>query len=814
MDLNKTIAKIEENRTQIEASFVFCLWKDPQRFDDFKDVNVGNDKTLNCDEAVFYFKIGRAIYQQGFQNIDNITVDTYLSDKPTLRDIYVELNGWKTCRSMMNLVDPENTNGFYDQIKKMNTLKILATRWEEMLSDPGRFEHATNEDVYNAFELLNNSVALSTGHDSKIEDLVVDEKYIQDCNAGLDQGLSYAAGAPLLNYLTLGAPVGDMYLFAGHSGTGKAIDINTPVLTYNGFVPMKDIHVGDMVISEDGRPYPVTGVFPQGLREGYRVTFEDGSYVDCDSEHLWKFKTFADIRRDGTSKSYWRVETLHDMMTKYKFKVNDGTGTFNLAIPVAKPIERFNNEEELPIPPYALGALIGDGCLKHHPITLTNTEKNSVGKVENELGRRIRELGLNCNGQDKFIPEIYLKAKKEDRFALLQGLIDADSSVNEKGAVSFSTVSEQLAKDVRELVWSLGFRCSLLKNKRIDQNNIYQVDIYAESSELLSSKKHTERFENRNVLQRVHSDDYLKITSIEKLPNPVEMQCISVESPEHTYICGDYIVTHNTSFIFENMVLPFAESGINVAIISNEMQSKAYKNMLLVHILTKEFNYWKITRKKLSLGHFNEEEIEMLRKAAAVTKEKYSNIRFVKMFENDVSKTIQYIKRLARSGTKAIIWDTMKSDDGVDDNMWQSLLMNSRRIFNTVSKEQVAMICTFQLALHTTNQRWLDATCLSNSKQIKEVVSQAVFCRVVWADEYTGEKYDCNPYRRNRDNPKIKEPFIMDKDKKYMVLFLNKTRSDEDGQTLLYQWDGAWNRWIEIGFCTIVNDHGARDRRG
>ena len=78
------------------------------------------------------------------------------------------------------------------------------------------------------------------------------------------------------------------------------------------------------------------------------------------------------------------------MMTKYKFKVNDGTGTFNLAIPVAKPIERFNNEEELPIPPYALGALIGDGCLKHHSITLTNTEKNSVEKVENELGRRIR----------------------------------------------------------------------------------------------------------------------------------------------------------------------------------------------------------------------------------------------------------------------------------------------------------------------------------------------------------------------------------------------------------------------------------------
>lgn len=489
MDLKKTIEKIEENREQTEASFVFCLWKDPQLYDDYKNVNVGTDKSLICEDPVFYFLVGRGIRQQGFSNIDNITLDTYLADKPGLRKRYIELNGWEACKRMMNLLDTENVDGFYDQIAKMNSLKILATKFDEMLSNPERFKNSTNEEVYETFELLNNQVALTTGNDSKIEDLVVDEKYIQDCDKGLDQGISYAAGAPLLNYLTLGAPVGDMYLFAGHSGVGK------------------------------------------------------------------------------------------------------------------------------------------------------------------------------------------------------------------------------------------------------------------------------------------------------------------------------------TSFIFENMVLPFAEQGIGVAIISNEMQSKAYKNLLLVHILTKELDYWKITRKKLSLGHFTDDEFKMLRKAAAITKEKYSNIRFVKMFENDTSKVLQYIKRLARSGTKAIVYDTMKSDDGIDDKMWQALLMNSRRIFNTVSKEQVAMICTFQLALHTTNQRWLDATCLSNSKQIKEVVAQAVFARVCWQDEYTGEKFDCNPYRRNKDNPKIKEPFIMDKDKKYMVLFLNKTRSDEDGKTLLYQWDSAWNRWIEVGFCTIVNDHGMYDRR-
>lgn len=489
MDLNKTIERIEANREQIEASFVFCLWKDPQRYDDYKNVNVGTDKTLSCEETVFYFSVGRSIRQQGFQNIDNITVDTYLADKPTLRKHYQELNGWEACKRMMDLLDVENTDGYFDQIAKMNSLKILATRYEDMLSHPERFDNSTNEEVYEAFELLNNNVSLTTGQEAKIESLVVDENYLQQCNEGQDQGISYASGAPLLNYLTLGAPIGDMYMLAGHSGAGKS------------------------------------------------------------------------------------------------------------------------------------------------------------------------------------------------------------------------------------------------------------------------------------------------------------------------------------SFIFEMMVIPFADKGINVAIVSNEMMSKAYKNMLLVHILTKELNYWKITRKKLKMGHFSDEDWVMLRKAAQITKEKYSNIRFVKMFENNTNKLLKHIKRLARTGTKAIVYDTFKSDDEVDDKMWQALLMNSRRIFNIVNKEQIAFISTFQLALHTTNQRWLDASCLSNSKQIKEVVSELLMVRKLWQDEYTGEKFDCDPYYRSKDNPKVKMPIILDKDKTYVVGFLNKTRNDEDGQTILFQFDGAWNTWRELGYCTITNDHGMYDRR-
>lgn len=493
MDLNKTIKKIEANREQIEASFVFCLWKDPQRYDDYKNVNEGIDKTLICEEPLFYFRVGRGLRQQGFSNIDNITLDTYLSDKPTLRQHYEELNGWRACKEMMDLVDPENADSFYNQISKMNTLKILATRFDEMLSTPERFNDATNEEVYDAFELLNNQVALMTGNSAKVENIIADEKYLEQCDAGMGVGVQYDKVAKLLNSLTLGLPVGDIYLLAAHSGSFKS------------------------------------------------------------------------------------------------------------------------------------------------------------------------------------------------------------------------------------------------------------------------------------------------------------------------------------SFLFNNMVVPIAENGYKVCIISNEMTVDAYKNLLLVHVLTNDLNYWNITRKKLKTGHFTEEDKKMLREAIKIEKEKYSDIQFVKLFESDTSSLVKYIKRLARSGTKVFIYDTLKASDssGNDDRMWQTLLMDSRRIFQAVSKEQVCFVASFQLALYTTNQRYLDASCLSSSKQIKEVCSEVCLQRLLWDDEYTGEKYDCEPYRYKKlDSGKyIKVPVQIDKDKKYVVIFLDKTRNDERGQCLLYYVNGAYNTWQEIGYCTIKNDHGQYDRK-
>ncbi|WP_433264182.1 helicase-related protein [Actinosynnema sp. CS-041913] len=76
-------------------------------------------------------------------------------------------------------------------------------------------------------------------------------------------------------------------LLQGEVGSGKAQPLDALVLTHEGFRPMGDIQVGDEVISADGTPTAVTGVFPQGEREVFRVVLSDGKSVESDLEHLW-----------------------------------------------------------------------------------------------------------------------------------------------------------------------------------------------------------------------------------------------------------------------------------------------------------------------------------------------------------------------------------------------------------------------------------------------------------------------------------------------------------------------------------------------
>jgi Flp pilus assembly CpaF family ATPase len=81
-------------------------------------------------------------------------------------------------------------------------------------------------------------------------------------------------------------------LVVGSTGSGKSLDLETPIPTPYGFVAMGDLKVGDTVFDEKGQPTTVTGAYDvQYERPCYEMRFSDGSKIVADAEHLWKTET-------------------------------------------------------------------------------------------------------------------------------------------------------------------------------------------------------------------------------------------------------------------------------------------------------------------------------------------------------------------------------------------------------------------------------------------------------------------------------------------------------------------------------------------
>lgn len=274
---------------------------------------------------------------------------------------------------------------------------------------------------------------------------------------------------------------------------------------------------------------------------------------------------------------------------------------------------------------------------------------------------------------------------------------------------------------------------------------------------------------------------------------------------------GSFVNGGKSSFLVNNIVIPVAKQGIKVHIISNEQRAIVFKLLLCIYVLTHELGYYKLTRKKLKSGNWTDEDRMMIQQAQDIINTKYKeSITFTKLYNYDTNKIKKIIKRQAKRGYELIVYDTMKADNLTDGQFWQGVIEDSKALFQVASKENVAVVVSYQLALAQINRRYIDLSTLSTAKQVSEVFSEMVLFRDLWADEYTGEKFDVKAYRKLKDPmtgkyTDAKELITLDREKKYKVFFLAKTRNDEAGVCLLYEFRGEWNRWIEIGRCNVQN---------
>ena len=270
------------------------------------------------------------------------------------------------------------------------------------------------------------------------------------------------------------------------SGDGPQ-PLYSKILTPTGFVRMGDIKVGDQICGTNGATQYVIGVFPKGQKEVYKVKFSDGRIVECCEDHLWHILT-----RNGKEKTI----PLKNMINDFYEKNKNGYNSYRYYIPTT--IVDFN-EKELPIDPYLLGLLIGDGSLgdngsielslgfkKRHVIEKIKTpkgiyfdftENNKKNYIRLKFhgidinGKSIRDhlkdIGLyNTKSDTKFIPNLYLYSSLKSRMSLLDGLIDTDGYINSRNLFEYSTISEILYNNVIELCRSIGMQLYGYKMER------------------------------------------------------------------------------------------------------------------------------------------------------------------------------------------------------------------------------------------------------------------------------------------------------------------------------------------------------------
>lgn len=375
-----------------------------------------------------------------------------------------------------------------------------------------------------------------------------------------------------------------------HRGFSKCLDINTRIVTPDGYKLMKDIAVGDTILDMNLDKTLVTSVSDvYENKKCYKVTLRDGSSFTCSHDHKHIVYRRVTQRIKGTSKkvNVWRefVKTTNELLAEGIFHNrsvcwrNPHGREAKWYFPIiAKPIEY----REIPhtIDPYTFGCFLGDGNFEscrlighkddifeiasYIPYKIDNTyaykdRPNVLNLTYNRFRTEFKSYIKNYNRfvrEHKFIPDEYLYSSINDRVSMLQGLMDTDGTISKDGTLSFSNVSIKLCQGFMALVRSLG-GVARLKDSMVQGKVYYNVYILLPEGIMPFRLK---RKLDRYLAKPKYASSKLSIQAIEEV-DPIATKCISVDSPTESYVFNDGYITHNSTLCGEYLLLFIAAFG-------------------------------------------------------------------------------------------------------------------------------------------------------------------------------------------------------------------------------------------------------------
>ena len=267
---------------------------------------------------------------------------------------------------------------------------------------------------------------------------------------------------------------------------GMDLADGTPIATPEGWTTVEEIAVGQQAFDERGEPCTVLEVDPQGEQLVCRVIFDDWSVLVSGVRQPW-----VTLSHSHRAKIHKETRVLDHWSSRLMPFTTEEIGTHLLhesgwlveamhSVPLARPLQL--PDRHLPIDPYLLGLWLGDGTavaadITCHPDDEPHYRERALAAGENWRIRnftgpggdiltctlsgepqprfltRLRELGIKRN---KHVPTLYLRSGNEQRLALLQGLMDSDVHIDDRGLAEYTSISHSLARGVLDLALTLG----------------------------------------------------------------------------------------------------------------------------------------------------------------------------------------------------------------------------------------------------------------------------------------------------------------------------------------------------------------------
>lgn len=585
------------------TQIIGCIYKDSSYLDYDEKYTITEDDFPDDFHKIVYGVIYK-LHELGASKITPEAINDFLETRPKSKGIFNLNKGMEYLSKVKELAQPLTFDYYYNRLKKMSLLRAYDNIGVDISEyyDPDNILDLKKKQIQEEWFDNSSIEKIADTINSKIEEIY--QTYVQNdvYNVAVQAGTgikdlvkrleaSPDVGVPLygqyINTVLRGARLGKFYLRSAATGTGKAIPNNILIPTPLGMRKVGDIRPGDYLFGQDGKKTKVLAIHPQPEeKEIWKVYFSDGRVAECCKDHLWEY------RYDSHRKKDYRVETteeLYNRSLKFKtgFRNEAGKSGYRFYVKLNEPVEY--EEKSYYLTPYVMGALIGDGSFRYDntnkSLTFSSADEEIPNLIINDLGDNyyfsknndfnysyvfrkkdnihhpvwVEEFLKFCpalwnvKSEDKFIPKEYLVGSIDQRFALLQGLMDTDGSIDERGRTSFTTCSATLRDNFIELCRSLGMITNYTIDKRKEKYRAgvcYTVHIQckkdAKSKMFRLNRKKERAIKYINNGKREEYKSHLAIVNIEKTTKKAQMTCFTVDNKDHLFLTNDFIVTHNT----------------------------------------------------------------------------------------------------------------------------------------------------------------------------------------------------------------------------------------------------------------------------